>query len=153
MEYKPSQEERDLIKKVNGMMDSAKRARRKTSQLWRESEKLYMGEHWEGLSMPEYKNQLTLEKIIAFNEQNKQQEMKYFQQEVFIKSQAKGPLTEPEYIDALAKRLKAAGFNADKVGAENLYRRNLYYIDPNGFEVEFVEYLTDLPNERNHYND
>jgi len=63
MEYKPSQEERDLIKKVNGMMDSAKRARRKTSQLWRESEKLYMGEHWEGLSMPEYKNQLTLDMI------------------------------------------------------------------------------------------
>lgn len=44
-------------------MDSAKRARRKTSQLWRESEKLYMGEHWEGLSMPEYKNQLTLDMI------------------------------------------------------------------------------------------
>ncbi|GLX81110.1 VOC family protein [Thalassotalea eurytherma] len=56
-------------------------------------------------------------------------------------------------IDALAKRLQASGYNADKAGAENPYRRNLYYIDPNGFEVEFVEYLSDLPNERNHYND
>jgi len=45
------------------MMDSAKRARRKTGHLWRESEKLYMGEHWEGMSMPEFKNQLTLDMI------------------------------------------------------------------------------------------
>ena len=44
-------------------MDSARKARRKTSELWRESEKLYMGNHWEGLSMPEYKNQLTLDMI------------------------------------------------------------------------------------------
>ena len=62
-EYKPSHEEKELIKKIHAMMDSAKKARRKTSELWRESEKLYMGNHWEGLSMPEYKNQLTLDMI------------------------------------------------------------------------------------------
>jgi len=62
-EYKPSHEEKELIKKIHAMMDSARKARRKTSELWRESEKLYMGNHWEGLSMPEYKNQLTLDMI------------------------------------------------------------------------------------------
>ena len=61
--YQPKHKEKELIKRINSMMDSAKRARRKTSQMWRESEKLYMGEHWEGLSMPEYKNQLTLDMI------------------------------------------------------------------------------------------
>ncbi|TQV74714.1 amidase [Aliikangiella marina] len=70
--------------------------------------------------LPNDKNQLTLEKIIAFNEQNKQQEMKYFQQEVFIKSQAKGPLTEPEYIDALAKIRKATREDGlDKLMTDN----------------------------------
>tara|TARA_R100000805_G_C3625439_1_gene134348 strand:+ start:597 stop:2390 length:1794 start_codon:yes stop_codon:yes gene_type:complete len=62
-EYKPSHEEKELIKKIHAMMDSARKSRRKTSELWRESEKLYMGNHWEGLSMPEYKNQLTLDMI------------------------------------------------------------------------------------------
>ena len=62
-EYKPSHEEKELNKKIHAMMDSARKARRKTSELWRESEKLYMGNHWEGLSMPEYKNQLTLDMI------------------------------------------------------------------------------------------
>ena len=62
-EYKPSHEEKELIKKIHAMMDSARKDRRKTSELWRESEKLYMGNHWEGLSMPEYKNQLTLDMI------------------------------------------------------------------------------------------
>jgi len=56
-------------------------------------------------------------------------------------------------LDALVTRLADAGFNIDKQGAENPYRRNFYYIDPNGFEIEFVEYLTDLPKERNHYHD
>lgn len=32
---------------------------------------------------------------------------------------------------------------------ENQYRRNAYFIDPNGYEIEFVEYLSDIPEERN----
>jgi len=43
----------------------------------------------------------TLEEIIAFNERNKDKEMQYFGQDVFIKAQAKGPLTSKEYLDAL----------------------------------------------------
>lgn len=52
-------------------------------------------------------------------------------------------------LDALTERLAAAGFTADKGGAQEPYRRNVYYIDPAGFEVEFVQYLSDLPEQRN----
>lgn len=52
-------------------------------------------------------------------------------------------------LDALIARLEAAGFSPDKDGAPEPHRRNIYYIDPAGFEVEFVEYLSDLPAERN----
>jgi catechol 2,3-dioxygenase-like lactoylglutathione lyase family enzyme len=52
-------------------------------------------------------------------------------------------------MDALMQRLAAAGFTAAKDGAEEPYRRNIYYVDPAGFEVEFVQYLSDIPAERN----
>jgi amidase len=45
----------------------------------------------------------TLKEIIEFNESHHQKEMPYFGQDLFIKAQAKGPLTEKEYVDALAK--------------------------------------------------
>jgi amidase len=44
----------------------------------------------------------TLKDIIEFNERNRQKEMPYFGQDLFLKAEAKGPLTEKEYIDALA---------------------------------------------------
>ena len=43
----------------------------------------------------------SLEEIIAFNDRNRDKEMPYFGQDVFLKAQAKGPLTEKEYLDAL----------------------------------------------------
>ncbi len=43
----------------------------------------------------------TLKEIIEYNERNKNREMPYFAQEMFIKAEAKGPLTEKEYQDAL----------------------------------------------------
>lgn len=52
-------------------------------------------------------------------------------------------------LNALIERMRNAGFNIDKASKENLYRRNAYFIDPDGFEVEFVEYLSDIPSERN----
>jgi amidase len=45
----------------------------------------------------------TLQDIIDFNEHNRQKEMPYFGQDLFLKAQAKGPLTEKEYVEALAK--------------------------------------------------
>ena len=43
----------------------------------------------------------TLADLIEFNEQNRDREMPYFGQEIFIQSQGKGPLTSPEYLELL----------------------------------------------------
>jgi amidase len=43
----------------------------------------------------------SLQDVIEFNERNREKEMPYFGQDLFLKSQAKGPLTEKEYLDAL----------------------------------------------------
>jgi amidase len=43
----------------------------------------------------------TLADLIAFNEANKDREMPYFGQDLFLKAQEKGPLTDKEYIAAL----------------------------------------------------
>jgi len=50
----------------------------------------------------------TLKDIIEFNERNKQKEMPFFGQDMFLKSQSKGPLTEKEYTDAVAKNRQLA---------------------------------------------
>jgi len=52
-------------------------------------------------------------------------------------------------LQAVIDRLVTAGFEIAKPGAENRFRKNVYFVDPDGFEVEFVEYLSDLPPERN----
>jgi amidase len=44
----------------------------------------------------------TLEEVIAFNHAHAAEEMPYFQQELLIASQARGPLTDQTYLDALA---------------------------------------------------
>jgi len=48
----------------------------------------------------------TLADIIAFNEKNKEKEMPYFGQDLFLKAQEKGPLTDKEYVAALAANHK-----------------------------------------------
>jgi len=50
----------------------------------------------------------TLQEIIEFNENHREQEMPYFGQELFLKSQLKGPLTSQEYLDALKKNHQLA---------------------------------------------
>lgn len=52
-------------------------------------------------------------------------------------------------LDALISRLADAGFPVAKSGADDPHRKNIYFMDPDGFEVEFVEYQSDLPIERN----
>ena len=44
----------------------------------------------------------SLADVIAFNEKNKDKEMPYFGQDLFLKAQEKGPLTDKEYVAALA---------------------------------------------------
>lgn len=52
-------------------------------------------------------------------------------------------------LNAVISRLKNVGFEVDKHGVKNKFRKNAYFLDPDGYEVEFVEYLSDLPEERN----
>lgn len=54
-------------------------------------------------------------------------------------------------IASVTQRLLDAGFEIDKQGGNDEYRKNIYFIDPAGFEVEFVQYLTDVPSLRNRY--
>jgi amidase len=44
-----------------------------------------------------------LKEVIDFNDHNREKEMPYFGQDTFIKAEAKGPLTDKEYIEAIEK--------------------------------------------------
>jgi amidase len=44
----------------------------------------------------------SLKDVIEFNELNRSREMPYFGQDIFLKSEQKGPLSSKEYLDALA---------------------------------------------------
>lgn len=52
-------------------------------------------------------------------------------------------------VEAVVKRLVDAGFEVSIKGGENPHRANYYFNDPDGFEVEFVQYFSDIPEERN----
>ena len=62
----------------------------------------------------------TLADLITFNEHNKDREMPYFGQEIFVQAQAKGPLTDQDYLRALDKNhLLARTQGIDAVMAEH----------------------------------
>jgi len=62
----------------------------------------------------------TLADLIAFNDRNRGQEMPYFGQEIFTQAQAKGPLTDQDYLRALDKNhLLARTQGIDAVMAEH----------------------------------
>ncbi len=44
----------------------------------------------------------SLQDVIEFNDRNRLREMPYFGQDLFVKAEAKGPLTSAEYLEALA---------------------------------------------------
>jgi len=50
----------------------------------------------------------TLKDIIDFNDRNRPKEMPYFGQDLFLKAESKGPLTDKQYVDALAKNHQLA---------------------------------------------
>ncbi len=56
---------------------------------------------------------------------------------------------EVKNITALKKRMADAGVPIKQKGADNPFRENVYYLDPDGYELEFVEYKSDLISERN----
>jgi amidase len=50
----------------------------------------------------------TLKEVIEFNDRNRQREMPYFGQDLFLKAEDKGPLTDKAYLDALNKNHQLA---------------------------------------------
>ncbi|MBT4499286.1 MAG: amidase, partial [Gemmatimonadetes bacterium] len=50
----------------------------------------------------------SMEEIIEFNKKNRDRVMPYFGQEIFLKAQEKGPLTDQEYLDALEQNHRLA---------------------------------------------
>ena len=50
----------------------------------------------------------TLKDVIDFNERNREKEMPYFGQDIFLKAEAKGALTSKEYLDALEHNYRLA---------------------------------------------
>jgi len=54
-------------------------------------------------------------------------------------------------LDDVAARLKEAGYAPHHLGAKHPHRKNLYYIDDEGLEFEFVEYLSTDPEKKNSY--
>ena len=61
----------------------------------------------------------SLEDVIAFNERNRDRELQYFGQDLFVKAQAKGPLTDSAYVVAAAKSRRLAREGIDKVLQEH----------------------------------
>lgn len=68
--------------------------------------------------------------LIAFNEANREREMPYFGQELFIRSQAKGPLTTPAYKTARAKCVRMS--RAEGIDATLAKHRVTALIAPTG---------------------
>ena len=58
---------------------------------------------------------------------------------------------EVDNLTALIARLESKGYEIDILGREHPYRQSVYYRDPAGFQFEFIEYASDMPDERNMY--
>ncbi|MCF6262994.1 MAG: VOC family protein [Xanthomonadales bacterium] len=56
-----------------------------------------------------------------------------------------------EDIKGVIERLKLAGFSEKIAYESDEYRANVYFEDPSGYEIEFVQYFNDIPHLRNQY--
>ncbi len=52
-------------------------------------------------------------------------------------------------LDDLVQRLVDAGYAISHAGDHTAHRRNVYFVDDEGLEFEFVEYASDDPAQRN----
>jgi len=82
----------------------------------------------------------TLADLIKFNDEHRDAEMPYFGQELFMRAEAKGPLTDPKYRKARAKCLRLS--RAEGIDAVMAKHKLDAVIAPTGGPV----WLTDLPN-------
>lgn len=58
---------------------------------------------------------------------------------------------EVDDLALIEKRLQQIGVEVHHYGPNHPYRRNAYFMDPAGYEVEFVQYLSQDPKRRNQY--
>jgi amidase len=82
----------------------------------------------------------TLKDIIEFNDRNRQKEMPYFGQDLFLRAEAKGPLSEKEYLDALEKNHRLA--RTEGIDAT----MSKYHLDALAAPTGGPAWLTDLVN-------
>jgi amidase len=82
----------------------------------------------------------SLADLIAFNHKNKEREMPYFGQDLFLKAQEKGPLTEKEYIAAIA----ANHALSREQGIDGVM--NKFHLDALAAPTGAPAWLTDLAN-------
>src|ERR1700688_4073790 len=59
---------------------------------------------------------------------------------------------EVDDVEALRKRMTAAGYRDSTVPNAHPFRKRVYFYDPEGNDWEFVQYLSQDPAERNDYN-
>ena len=62
---------------------------------------------------------LTLAGVIAFNEAHAEQELNFFGQDLLLASEARGPLTDPEYHEAHATSLRSGRESIDRLMDEH----------------------------------
>lgn len=58
-----------------------------------------------------------------------------------------------EDVNALIDKLRSAGYLLTEGSAiDEPWRKRVYFVDGNGFEWEFVEYLSETPSQKNDYS-
>jgi len=58
---------------------------------------------------------------------------------------------EVDDVEALRRRLHAAGYKDSTVPNNHPYRKRVYFYDRDGNDWEFIQYLSDDPAKRNDY--
>lgn len=54
-------------------------------------------------------------------------------------------------VDSVSNRLQKNGYEIATIGADHPFRKTIYFIDPAGFEFEFMQYLSEKPEQKNMY--
>jgi amidase len=82
---------------------------------------------------------LTLADVISFNEKNRAREMPYFEQDLFIKAEARGPLTSKPYRDLEPKLRNAAKQDGiDRVMTEHKLDALVAPTDSPAWPIDYV---------------
>jgi catechol 2,3-dioxygenase-like lactoylglutathione lyase family enzyme len=55
---------------------------------------------------------------------------------------------EVDDMEGISSRLQAKGYDVATIGADHPFRKTIYFVDPSGFEFEFIQYLSEKPKEK-----